>query len=74
MLRHWPYLPTHRGGMDDIVMWYYMVNMEMHCVDVTMGIDTLILFIGNCLLQYENYVVMKMQNDDGCIILNINIG
>jgi hypothetical protein len=42
VLRHWSDLPSHHGGMHDIIMWYYAVNAGMHCVDVAMGIDTLI--------------------------------
>jgi hypothetical protein len=45
VLRHWPDLPTHHGGMHDIVMWYYVVNARMHCVDVAMGIGTLIVIL-----------------------------
>jgi hypothetical protein len=45
VLRHWPYLPTHHGGMHDIVMWYYVVNAWVHCVVVAMGIDTSIVIL-----------------------------
>ena len=45
VLNHWPYLPTHNGGIHDIFLWYYVVNAWMHCVDVTMGIDTLIVIL-----------------------------
>jgi hypothetical protein len=45
VLNHWPDLPTHHGGIHDIVMWYYVVNAWMHCVDVTMGIGTLIVIL-----------------------------
>ena len=45
VLNRWPDLPTHRGGIHDIVMWYYVVNAHMHCVDVTMGIGTLIVIL-----------------------------
>jgi hypothetical protein len=44
-LRNWLYLPTHHDGIHDIDMWYFRVNARMHCVDVAMGIDTLVLFI-----------------------------
>ena len=43
-LSRWP-VPTHHGGIHDIVMWYYVVNAWMHYVDVTMGIGTLIVIL-----------------------------
>jgi hypothetical protein len=45
VLNHCLYLPSHHGGIHDIVMWYYVVNAWMHCVDVTMGIGTLIVIL-----------------------------
>jgi hypothetical protein len=45
VLSHWPKLPTHCGGMHDIVMWYYVVNAWMHFVDVAMGIGALIIIL-----------------------------
>ena len=45
VLRRWLDIPTHRGGMHDIFIWYYVVNAWMHCVDVTMGIGTLIIIL-----------------------------
>jgi hypothetical protein len=42
VLRHWLDLPTHHGGIHDIDMWYSGVNARMHCVDVAMGIGTLV--------------------------------
>jgi hypothetical protein len=54
VLRHWPDIPTHHGGVYDIVMWYYVVNVGMHCVDVAMGIDTLnfiLLVIVCCIMK-----------------------
>jgi len=45
-LRCWLYLPIHHGGMHDMDIWYSRVNSKMHCVDVAMGIRTLVLFIG----------------------------
>jgi hypothetical protein len=45
VLNRWPDLPTHHGGIHDIVMWYYVFNAWMHCVDVTMGIGTLIVIL-----------------------------
>ena len=41
----WPYLPTHHGGMHDRVMWYYVVNAWMNCIDVAMGINKLIVIL-----------------------------
>jgi hypothetical protein len=46
VLRHWPDLPTHHGGIHDMNIWYSRVNARMHCVDVAMIIGTLVLFIG----------------------------
>jgi len=46
MLRCWPNLPNHHGGVHDIVMWCYIVNEEMYCIDVTMGIETSIVDTG----------------------------
>jgi hypothetical protein len=45
VLRHWPELPTHHGVVHDIVMWYYLVNAWMHCVNEAMGIDTSIVLL-----------------------------
>jgi hypothetical protein len=45
VLNRWQDLPTHHGGTNDIVMWYYVVNAWMHCVYVTMGIGTLIVIL-----------------------------
>ena len=45
VLNCWSDLPTHHGGIHDIFMWYYVVNAWMHCVDVTMGIGTLIVIL-----------------------------
>jgi hypothetical protein len=45
VLNHWPDLPAHHGGIRDIVMCYYVVHAWMHCVDVTMGIGTLIVIL-----------------------------
>jgi hypothetical protein len=47
VLSHCPYLPTHYGGMHDIVMMYPIANAWMHCVDVAMGIDTLIIILSS---------------------------
>ena len=47
VLNRWLDLPTHHGGRHDIVMWYYVVNAWMDCVDVTMGIGTLIATLLN---------------------------
>jgi hypothetical protein len=47
VLRRWPDRPTHHGGMQDIVMWYYVVNTEMQCVNVAIGIDTSIVILFN---------------------------
>jgi hypothetical protein len=64
VLSHWPDLPTHHGGMHDIVMWYYVANAWMHCVDVAMGIGTLIvILISNKSMHYETFVVLKIHND-----------
>jgi hypothetical protein len=41
-LRHWLNCPTHHGGIHDMGMWYSRVNASMHCVDVAMGIGTLV--------------------------------
>jgi hypothetical protein len=30
VLRHFPDLPNHDGGMHDIIMWYYVFNAGMH--------------------------------------------
>ena len=45
VLNHWLDLPSHHGGIHDMFMWYYVVNAWMHCVDVTMGIVTLIVIL-----------------------------
>jgi hypothetical protein len=45
VLRHWPNLPTQHGGMHDIVMWYYVADAWMHCIDVSIGIVTLIVIL-----------------------------
>ena len=45
VLSRWLDLPTHHGGMHDIVMWYYVVNAWMHCVVVAMGIGTSIAIL-----------------------------
>jgi hypothetical protein len=45
VLSCWTDLPIHRGGMHDIVMWYYVANAWMHCVDVAKGIGTLIAIL-----------------------------
>jgi hypothetical protein len=45
VLRLWLDLPSHRGGMHEIVVWYYAVNEMMPCVDMTMGIGTLIIIL-----------------------------
>jgi hypothetical protein len=64
VLSHCLDLRTHHGGMHDIVIWYYVVNAQMHCVDVAMGIGTLIvILISNKLLHYEKFVVLKRRND-----------
>jgi hypothetical protein len=41
----WPKFPTHCGGMDDMVMWYYVANAWMHCVAVATGIGTSIVIL-----------------------------
>jgi hypothetical protein len=38
-------LSNSHGGIHDIDIWYSRVNARMHCVDVAMGIGTLVLFI-----------------------------
>jgi hypothetical protein len=45
VLRRWPDLPTHRGGMHDIVIWYYVVNAWIHFVVVAMRIGTSIVIL-----------------------------
>jgi hypothetical protein len=45
VLSRWPNLPAHHGGMNDIVMWYYVVNAWIRCVVVAMGIGTLIVIL-----------------------------
>jgi hypothetical protein len=45
VLNRWIDLPTHHGGIHDIVMWYYVVYAWMNYVDVTMGIGTLIVIL-----------------------------
>jgi hypothetical protein len=45
MLRRYRDLPNHCGGMHDIVMWYYVVNAMMHCIDVAMGFGTSIVIL-----------------------------
>jgi hypothetical protein len=45
VLRCWLDLPSHHGGMHGIDIWYYVVNAGMHCVDVAMGIDTLMVIL-----------------------------
>jgi len=52
VLSHFPYLPTHHGGMNDIVMWYYVSNAWMHFIDVDMGIGTwIVILFSNKLLH-----------------------
>jgi hypothetical protein len=70
----WQDLPTHHGGMHDIFMWYCVVNAGMHCIDVTMGIDTLIsisLVIICCIMKIMRGCKCIM--NDSCIIFNMNI-
>jgi hypothetical protein len=65
VLRCWPDLPTHHGGMHDIVMWYCVFNAGMHCVYVVMGIGTsIVILFSNYLLHYEKHVVLKIHNDE----------
>jgi hypothetical protein len=64
VLRRWPDLPTHHGGVHDIVMWYYVVNARdalCRCGHGYWHLD--FYFIGNYLLHYEKHVVMKTHND-----------
>jgi hypothetical protein len=46
-------LSTHHGGMHDIVMWYYVVNAWMHCVDVAMGIGIYIPSLRKTVVQRD---------------------
>jgi hypothetical protein len=46
MLRCWLNFPTHHSGINNMDIRYFEVNARMHCVDVAMGIDTSVLFIG----------------------------
>jgi hypothetical protein len=43
VLNRCPDLPTHHGGIHDIVVCYYVINAWMYFVDVTRGIVTLIV-------------------------------
>jgi hypothetical protein len=73
VLRHWPNLPTHHGGLHDTVMWYYVVNVGMHCVNVAMGIGTSIFVLFSYyFLHYENHVVLKMHNELSMHYINMN--
>jgi hypothetical protein len=64
VLSHWSDHPNHRGGMHDTIMWNYVVNAWMHCIDVAMGIGILIaILISNKLLHYKNPMVLKICND-----------
>jgi hypothetical protein len=42
VLRCWLDLPTHHGGIHDVYMWNSRFNVGVHCVDVAMGIGTLV--------------------------------
>jgi hypothetical protein len=37
------HLPIHHGGIHDMDIWYYRFNVRIHCLDVAMGIGTLVL-------------------------------
>jgi hypothetical protein len=45
-LRHCIDILTHLGGIHDMDIWYSIIKVRMHCLDVAMGIGTLVLFIG----------------------------
>jgi hypothetical protein len=62
VLIRWLDLPTHHGGMHDIVMWYYVVNAWMHSVDVARGIGTLIVIIWqpHTILLFEQEITFSV--------------
>jgi hypothetical protein len=41
----WDIPSNSHGGIHDMDIWYFGVNARMHCVDVAMGIGTLVLFM-----------------------------
>jgi hypothetical protein len=45
VVRCWMKFPTHHGGIPDIDVWYSGGNARMHCVNVAMGIGTLVYFL-----------------------------
>jgi hypothetical protein len=45
-LKCWLELPIHHGGIHNMDIWYSEVSARIYCVDVAMGIGTLVLFIG----------------------------
>jgi hypothetical protein len=42
----WTRPSNSHDGTHDMDIWYSEVNARMHCVDVAMIIDTLVLFFG----------------------------
>jgi hypothetical protein len=67
----WPDLPTHHGGMHDIVMWYCVFNEGMHCVDVAMGTGTsivILLVINSCIMK-SMWCCKFIMNDSYIILI-----